>query len=221
MPSSGRGAQMRLRRPLAMLACVLAAPLLVLSPAAVGDTAPVSAAASSTQLVVLGGADATNTQSAQPTLATGKVSASASLAECATATIPQTERAATFAGEMSAIPGSAHMEIRIDLEERVPGDLLYRTISAPGLGLWHSSAAGVKVFTHIQQVTNLSAPAFYRGVVRFRWLSAKGRLLKTAALRTAVCEQPASPTEAGGETTAPGTGSTGTSTGTPTTGAGS
>jgi hypothetical protein len=217
MPSSERGGRVRLRRPLAVLACAAAIALLVLSPAAVGDTGTVSAAGGSIQLVALGGAGATSTQSAQPTLATGKASASASLAECATATIPQTERAATFAGEMSTIPGSARMEIRIDLEERAPGELLYRTISAPGLGLWHSSVAGVKVFTHIQQVTNLSAPAFYRGVVRFRWLSAKGRLLKSAALRTAVCEQPASPTEATGETTAPGTGSTGTTT----TGAGS
>jgi hypothetical protein len=221
MPSSERGAHMRLRRALAVLACAAAVALLVLSPTAVGDTTPVSTAGSATQLVALGGAGATSGQSTQPTLATGKASASASLAECATATIPQTERAATFAGEMSAIPGSARMEIRIDLEERVPGELLYRTISAPGLGLWHISVAGVKVFTHIQQVTNLSAPAFYRGVVRFRWLSAKGRLLKTVALRTAVCEQPAPPAEASGETTTPGTGSTGTSTGTSTTGAGS
>jgi hypothetical protein len=217
MPSSERGAHMRLRRPVAVLACAVAVALLALSPAAVGDTATTSTAGGATQLVALGGTGTTSGQSAQPTLATGKASASASLAECATATIPQTERAATFAGEMSAIPGSTRMEIRIDLEERAPGELLYRTISAPGLGLWHSSVAGVKVFTHIQQVTNLSAPASYRGVVRFRWLSAKGRLLKTAALRTAVCEQPAPLTEASGETTTSGTGSTGT----PTTGAGS
>jgi hypothetical protein len=227
VPSSERSAHRLLRRPLAVLACAAAVALLVLSPAAVGDTATVSTAGSSTQLVALGGAGATSGQSGQPTLATGKATASASLAQCATATIPQTERAATFAGEMSAIPGSARMGIRIDLEERAPGELLYRTVSAPGLGLWHGSAAGVKIFTHIQQVTNLSAPAFYRGVVRFRWLSAKGRLLKIATLRTAVCEQPAPPTEATGETTATGTGSTGTgstgtgSTGTGATGAGS
>lgn len=183
--------------------------LLALSPAAVGDTATASTTSAATQLVGLG---ATTGQGEQPTLATGKASASATLSQCATATVPQTERAATFAGEMSAIPGTARMEIRIDLEERAPGELLYRTVSAPGLGLWHSSAAGVKIFTHIQQVTNLSAPALYRGVLRFRWLSAKGRLLKAAALRTAVCEQPATPSEAAGETTTPSTGSTGVGT---------
>ena len=75
----------------------------------------------------------------------------------------------------------------------------------------------MKNYTYIKQVTNLSAPAFYRGVVRFRWLNAKGRLMKTEALRTAVCEQPAPPAEATGETTTSGTSSTGTGT----TGAGS
>jgi len=209
MPSSERTARALSRRPLLTLVCAVVAALLALSPAAVGDTATASTTSGATQLVGLGGVGATAGQNEQPTLATGKASASATLSQCATATVPQTERAATFAGEMSAIPGTARMEIRIDLEERAPGELLYRIVSAPGLGLWHSSAAGVKIFTHIQQVTNLSAPASYRGVLRFRWLSAKGRLLKAAALRTAVCEQPAAPSEATGETTAPSTGSTG------------
>jgi hypothetical protein len=83
------------------------------------------------------------------------------------------------------------MEMRIDLQERGLEELQYRTVSAPGLGVWHSSAAGVKIFAHIQQVTNLSAPAFYRGAVRFRWLNARGRPIKAEELRTAHCEQPA------------------------------
>jgi hypothetical protein len=205
IPSSERVARTLLRGQIVALMCAVAVPLLALSPAAVGDTTTVSTAGGSTQLVALGGAGAA---SGEPTLASGKAIASAMLSQCATATIPQTERAVTFAGEMSAIAGTARMEIRVDLEERTPGELLYRTVSAPGLGLWHSSVAGVKLFTHVQQVTNLAAPAFYRGVLRFRWLSTKGRLLKVALLRTAACEQPASPAEATGETTASGGGST-------------
>ncbi len=85
------------------------------------------------------------------------------------------------------------MQMRIDLEEQAPGETLYRTVSAPGLGVWHSSAAGVKIFAHIQQVTNLSAPALYRGALRFRWVNAKNRPIKTEELRTARCEQPPSP----------------------------
>jgi hypothetical protein len=175
--SSTRATRVGHRRPIAALACTVAVPWLALAPAAMGGTAMVPAMAT---------APSTGTVSATPI-------ASATLEQCATATIPQTERSATFDGEMTAIAGTARMEIRIALEERALGELAYRTVSAPGLGVWHSSVAGVKVFAHIQQVTNLSAPAFYRGAVRFRWLNAKGRLLKSEELRTARCEQPATP----------------------------
>ena len=42
----------------------------------------------------------------------------------------QTERSATFAGEMTAIPGTARMAMRIDMQERLPGEALFHT-SAP------------------------------------------------------------------------------------------
>ena len=80
------------------------------------------------------------------------------------------------------------MQMRVELQERIPGELQYRTVSDPALGVWHGSAAGVKVFTHIQQVSNLSAPAVYRGVVHFRWVNAKGRTIK---VRGAVARQSA------------------------------
>ena len=51
------------------------------------------------------------------------------------------------------------------------------------------AAPGVKVYKYLKQVTNLAAPAFYRGVVRFRWLNAKGKLIKAA--RTAHAALPA------------------------------
>jgi hypothetical protein len=113
---------------------------------------------------------------------------------------------------MTAIPGTARMQIRVDLEEQIPGELQYRTVNDPALGVWHGSTPGVKVFTHIQQVTNLSAPAFYRGVVRFRWINAKGRTIKAEQLSTAHCEQPAPPssTDTGSSTTTAGTGATAT-----------
>ena len=173
--SSVRTSRTVCARLIVALACAVAVPWLALTPAAMGGTGTVPAMAA---------APSTGTVSATPI-------ASATLEQCATATIPQTERSATFDGEMTAIAGTARMEIRIALEERALGELAYRTVSAPGLGVWHSSAAGVKIFAHIQQVTNLSAPAFYRGAVRFRWLNAKGRPIKTQELRTARCEQPA------------------------------
>ena len=52
------------------------------------------------------------------------------------------------------------------------------TSSAPPASACGGAAPGVKVYTYFKQVTNLSAPAIYRGAVRFRWLSAKGHILK-------------------------------------------
>lgn len=179
-----------------MLALALAAaavPWLALSPAAMAGTTTAASATGAVQGVA-GARTTVDGQSAPPS---AKPIASATLTQCATATIPQTERSATFAGEMTAVPGSARMQMRIDLEERIPGETQYRMVNAPALGVWHASTPGVKVFTHIQQVTNLSAPALYRGIVRFRWLNAKGRTIKAEVLRTARCEQPAPPSTAG------------------------
>jgi hypothetical protein len=131
-------------------------------------------------------------QVAQPGAARARPSASATLEQCVTA-VAQPERSATFAGEMTAIPGSARLEMRIDVLERLPEEILFHAVSAPGLGVWRGSVPGVKVYKYLKQVTNLSAPASYRAAVRFRWLNARGRLMKSAELRTSKCEQPAPP----------------------------
>jgi len=125
----------------------------------------------------------------------GRPSATASLEQCATASAAS-ERSATFVGEMTAIPGTVRMEIRIDVLERVPGEGQYRTVSASGLGVWRGSAPGVKNYTDFNTVNDLSAPAFYRGAVRFRWLNARGRPIKVEELRTPRCEQPTPPATA-------------------------
>ena len=75
---------------------------------------------------------------------------------------------------MTAIPGTARMAMRIDVQERMPGEALFHTVSAPGLGVWRGSDPKVKVYKYLKQVTNLSSPASYRALVRFRWLNAKG-----------------------------------------------
>jgi hypothetical protein len=200
MPPSPLAARVLSLRSIAALICAVAVPWLARSPAAMGGTAtaPAPAAEATAAAGNLAGATALGGQS---TLPGSKAAASATLQQCATATSPQTERAATFAGEMTAVTGTARMEIRIDLEERGPEEALYHMVSAPRLGVWHSSAAGVKIFTHIQQVTNLSAPAVYRGVLRFRWLNDRSRPVKAEELHTARCEQPA-PSAAGTPPTA-------------------
>jgi hypothetical protein len=117
---------------------------------------------------------------------------SATIEHCIT-TGPQLERSATFVGEMTALAGAAKMEMRIEVLERGPGELQYHAVSAPGLGVWRTAAPGVKVYRYLKQVTDLSAPAFYRGAVRFRWLNVRGRQIAATELRTPRCEQPPLP----------------------------
>ncbi len=131
---------------------------------------------------------------------------SATLEQCVTSDIPS-ERSATFAGEMAAIPGAVKLEMRIEVLERLPQEALFHTVTSPGLSVWRTAAPGVKTYRYLKEVTNLSAPAFYKAAVRFRWLNAKGKLIRTAELRTPRCAQPAGPAAVhkGGEEPVPAT----------------
>jgi hypothetical protein len=117
---------------------------------------------------------------------------SVTLEQCATSTV-QAERSATFTAQMTATSATQRMGMRIELQQRLHGEVEFHTVLAPGLGTWHSSEAGVKIYKYVKQVTNLEAPAAYRAVVRFRWLGGKGRLLKHAELHTTRCLQPMLP----------------------------
>jgi hypothetical protein len=130
----------------------------------------------------------------QVTAPTSSGSVSATLEECVTA-VAQSERAATFSGEMTAIAGTMRMAMRIDVEERVPGETAFHTVTYPGLGVWRSADPKVKTYKYLKQVTNLSSPASYRGFVQFRWVGDKGRVIKRAERMTTRCLQPASPSE--------------------------
>ena len=116
--------------------------------------------------------------------------AAATLEQCDTAA-QKSERSVTLAGEMSAIPDTAHMAIRIELQERLPEEAAFHTVRAPALGMWRESEPAVKAFKYLNKVANLSAPAVYRAAVRFRWLNAKGRPIKQLERHTAACVQPA------------------------------
>jgi hypothetical protein len=105
----------------------------------------------------------------------------------------QANRSATFSGEMTAIAGTARMAIRIEVQERMPGEELFHAVSAPGLGVWRGSESGVKIYKYVKQVTNLSSPAVYRALVRFHWLNDNGHVIRRAERRTPKCAQPAPP----------------------------
>ena len=117
--------------------------------------------------------------------------ATATVEQCVT-TGEQTDRSATFSAEMTAVTGTARMAMRIEVQERLPGEELFHTVSAPGLGVWRGSAPGVKIYQYVKQVTNLSFPADYRALVRFHWLNDKGYVIRRAERHTLQCVQPAS-----------------------------
>ena len=118
--------------------------------------------------------------------------ASAKLEQCS-ATIKPSQRSATFTGEMAAISGSARMAIRIDIQQRLPGEALFHTLLGRGTGAWRASEAGVRTYKYQKTATNLAAPAIYRGTVYFRWLNAKGRIIRHLERPTPVCTEPAAP----------------------------
>jgi hypothetical protein len=115
---------------------------------------------------------------------------SASLVQCLTASEPS-ERSATFSGEMTMIPGATRMSMRIELIERMPGESGYHPVLAPGVGVWRTADPGVKSYKHLEQVTNLAAPAAYRALITFRWQGPHGRLVRHDERRTPHCVQPA------------------------------
>jgi hypothetical protein len=114
---------------------------------------------------------------------------SATLEQCVTSTV-QSERSATFTAQMMATGSTQRMEIKIELQQRMRGEAEYHTVVAPNLGIWRGSEPGVKIDKYVQQVTDLTAPAAYRALVQFRWLSDKGHVIRHTELHTSHCLQP-------------------------------
>ena len=99
------------------------------------------------------------------------------------------DRHATFRGAMRRLPGTHGMSMRFSLQERV-GDGRYRTVKAPGLGVWRKSHPAVRRFSHRQRVLDLAEGAAYRAVVSFRWYDTDGELIRRAKRRSRACNQP-------------------------------
>ncbi len=99
-------------------------------------------------------------------------------------------RYAMFSAEMDTVGSTQRMSIRFDLLRRAPHSRGFHRVRAPGLGQWQTSDPGVAIFRLRREVTNLSAPATYRAVVRFRWSAASGRVIRRAHAVSADCRQP-------------------------------
>ena len=180
MPQPLRGAR---RRAFALGCALVLVSALAFGAADAGAETPAARTAEP-----LAGAAASGSTSGGPS-GPGSSGPTATLEQCVTS-LTQAERSATFLGEMTAIPGTGRMSMRIELQERPQAQSAFHTVAAPGLGVWRAAAPGVKVYRYIKQVTNLSAPAVYRAAVRFRWLNARGKLIRAVERRTSTCTQP-------------------------------
>jgi hypothetical protein len=150
-------------------------------------------------------ATSTESQRELSRAATILTAASAALESCVTGA-EQSQRSMTFSGQMTTIVGAERMAIRVELEERTRASNGFRAVLAPGLGVWRTSESGVRIYKYIKQVTNLAAPAAYRGLVHFRWTNAKGHLVRASTVHTQICREQLLP---GSSTTTTSTTTTG------------
>jgi hypothetical protein len=102
------------------------------------------------------------------------------------------QRTATFVGSMPAVAGTKRMWMRFDLLARTAPATSYVAMKVPKLGVWQKSAPGRvgSGFVFTQRVQGLTAPAWFRAQVHFRWYGKGGRLLRSAARTSAICKQP-------------------------------
>jgi hypothetical protein len=115
--------------------------------------------------------------------------ASVKLAGCVPALEPA-DRSATFEARMHGAHGSERMQVRFALQVKqgeLPG---WRRVAAAGLDEWLTSYPGVRRYSYARTVRNLSAPASYRTVVRFRWLDSDGEVLLRSRATSRACRQP-------------------------------
>jgi hypothetical protein len=122
----------------------------------------------------------------------GIPSISATVEQCVTAAT-QADRSVAFTGQMETVAGARRMAMQVVVQEHVPGEAGFHTITAAGLGAWQRSEVGVKIYKYVRQVTDLPAPAAFRAIIQFRWLDDQGHVIRRAMRRTQACRQPAGP----------------------------
>jgi CARDB len=100
-----------------------------------------------------------------------------------------TQRHASFAGQMHAVPGTARMAMHFTLQERL-GSRHFKSVSLLDLRQWRRSKPGARNFIYTQRVTALRDGGAYRMRVQFRWYDSSGHVLRTSVTRSGVCRQP-------------------------------
>ena len=113
--------------------------------------------------------------------------ATAKVVECSKGSTAEL-RHAVFRGAARRVAGTDRMWIKFKLQERT-GTGRFRTVAAPGLGVWRKSNSGVRRFAVRQRVLALGEGASYRVAVQFRWYDEDGELLRRTRRVSRACRQ--------------------------------
>lgn len=148
-------------------------------------------------MVVLGGAAALPFGASASTPPTTAPAAASKLKGfvCQTATTPA-QRAMSVTAVMGHLDGTAKLQMRFQLVKRAKRHGMWAPVTGPGLKSWISPkdpTLGTRtgdtwIVKH--PVVNLTAPAYYRIKVGFRWLDSQGQVIATAYRHSPVCFQP-------------------------------
>lgn len=98
--------------------------------------------------------------------------------------------AAEFTGQMAAVPGTVRMQMRFTLLARTAGGGQWSAVRTRGFGTWVTSSPGVRRYVYVKRLQGLLGGSSYRALVRFRWLSASGRIVGAARVSSRQCVQP-------------------------------
>lgn len=121
-------------------------------------------------------------------LVPGSAAAAGPASVSLTACLPK-DRTAEFEARMEQVSGAVRMKLRYTLEARRPGRA-WRRVVAPELAGWRTADAETTRFISERRVTQLTGPAHYRALVRFRWLDEQGEVVARARARSRACWQP-------------------------------
>src|SRR4051812_48605473 len=98
------------------------------------------------------------------------------------------ERSATFYARMTASKGTNQMAMRFTLIDRA-GDGPPEVVDNPALAQWRKSNKGVKRFGYAQSVAGLKQGGAYAVQVQFRWIDAKGQVIRSVKRTSGTCRQ--------------------------------
>jgi hypothetical protein len=111
------------------------------------------------------------------------------LVECVPA-LDAAARSATFEARMHPVRGSERMQVRFTLQVKEGALQPWKRVAASAPDEWLTSFPDVRRYSYSRTVRNLSSPASYRMLVRFRWLDEEGEVVRRSRATSRACRQP-------------------------------